>query len=85
MFVGTQQKVTLGNEHYYVDIVFYNKILKSYILIKLKTIKLIPEAVGQLNMYLNYYAPEINDENDNPTIGLILCIDKGNIDMQYTL
>ena len=85
MFVGTQQRVTFGNTHYYVDMVFYNKILKSYVLIELKTIKLMPEAVGQLNIYLNYYTAEINDENDNPPIGLILCTDKGNVDMQYAL
>ena len=85
MFVGTQQRVTFGNTHYYVDMVFFNKILRSYVLIELKTIKLLPEAVGQLNMYLNYYTAEINDENDNPPIGLILCTDKGNVDMQYAL
>ena len=85
MFVGTQQRVTFGNTHYYVDMVFYNKILRSYVLTELKTIKLMPEAVGQLNMYLNYYTAEINDENDNPPIGLILCTDKGNVDMQYAL
>lgn len=85
MFVGTQQRVTFGNTHYYVDMVFYNKILRSYVLIELKTIKLMPEAVGQLNMYLNYYTAEINDENDDPPIGLILCTDKGNVDMQYAL
>ena len=85
MFVGTQQRVTFGNTHYYVDMVFYNKILRSYVLIELKTIKLMPEAVGQLNMYLNYYVAEVNDENDNPPIGLILCTDKGNVDMQYAL
>lgn len=67
MFVGTQQRVTFGNVHYYVDMVFYNKILKSYVLIELKTIKLMPEAVGQLNMYLNYYASEVNDEGDQST------------------
>ena len=55
MFVGTQQRVTLNNNHYYVDMVFYNKILRSYVLIELKTSKLMPEVVGQLNMYLNYY------------------------------
>ena len=85
MFVGTQQRVTFGNVHYYVDMVFYNKILKSYVLIELKTIKLMPEAVGQLNMYLIYYASEVNDEGDNPPIGLILCTDKGNVDIQYAL
>ena len=85
MFVGTQQRVTFNNVHYYVDMVFYNKILKSYVLIELKSSKFIPQAVGQLNMYLNYYAAEINDEGDNPPIGIILCTDKGNVDMQYAL
>lgn len=70
MFVGTQQRVTLNNNHYYVDMVFYNKILRSYILIELKTSKLMPEAVGQLNMYLNYYQAEVNDEIDNAPIGI---------------
>ncbi len=55
MFVGTQQRVSFSNHHYYVDMVFYNKILRSYVLIELKTTRLMPEAVGQLNMYLNYY------------------------------
>lgn len=66
MFVGTQQRVTLNNTHYYVDMVFYNKILRAYVLIELKTKKLTPEAAGQLNMYLNYYAAEVNDPDDNP-------------------
>ena len=85
MFVGTQQRVTFNNHHYYVDMVFYNKILHSYVLIELKNTKLMPEAVGQLNMYLNYYANEVNDEGDNPPIGIILCTDKGNFDVQYAL
>lgn len=85
MFVGTQQRVTFANHHYYVDMVFYNKILRSYVLIELKTTRLMPEAVGQLNMYLNYYANEVNDEDDNPPIGMILCTDKGNFDVQYAL
>jgi delta 1-pyrroline-5-carboxylate dehydrogenase len=85
MFVGTQQRVTFNNHHYYVDMVFYNKILKSYVLIELKNTKLMSEAVGQLNMYLNYYANEINDEDDNRPIGIILCTDKGNFDVQYAL
>lgn len=59
MFVGTQQRVTINNTHYYVDMVFYNKILRAYVLIELKTTKLTPEAAGQINMYLNYYATEV--------------------------
>lgn len=85
MFVGTQQRVTFANHHYYVDMVFYNKILRSYVLIELKTTKLMPEAVGQLNMYLNYYTNEVNDADDNLPIGIILCTDKGNFDVQYAL
>ena len=85
MFVGTQQRITLNNTHYYVDVVFYNKILRAYVLIELKTTKLTPEAAGQLNMYLNYYAAEVNDEHDNPPIGIILCTDKDSIAAEYAL
>lgn len=85
MFVGTQQRITLNNTHYYVDMVFYNKILRAYVLIELKTIKLTPEAAGQLNMYLNYYAAEVNDEYDNPPIGIILCTDKDSVAAEYAL
>ena len=85
MFVGTQQRVTLNNTHYYVDMVFYNKILRAYVLIELKTKKLTPEAAGQLNMYLNYYAAEVNDPDDNPPIGIILCTDKDSIAAEYAL
>ena len=85
MFVGTQQRVTLSNTHYYVDMVFYNKILRAYVLIELKTKKLTPEAAGQINMYLNYYAAEVNDPDDNPPIGIILCTDKDSITAEYAL
>ena len=85
MFVGTQQRVTLNNTHYYVDMVFYNKILRAYVLIELKTTKLTPEAAGQLNMYLNYYAAEVNDQDDNPPIGIILCTDKDSVAAEYAL
>lgn len=85
MYVGSQQRVTLGNTHYYVDMVFYNKILRSYVLIELKTSKLMPEAVGQINMYLNYYKAEVNDEMDNEPIGIILCTDKYGVQAEYAL
>lgn len=85
MFVGTQQRVTINNVHYYADMVFYNKPLKSYVIIELKTTKLMPEAVGQLNMYLNYYENEVNDEGDNKPIGIILCTDKDSLTAEYAL
>lgn len=85
MFVGTQQRITVNNTHYYADMVFYNKILRAYVLIELKTTKLAPEAAGQINMYLNYYAAEINDPDDNPPIGIILCTDKDSVTAEYAL
>jgi predicted nuclease of restriction endonuclease-like (RecB) superfamily len=85
MYVGSQQRITLNNTHYYVDMVFYNKILKSYILIELKTSKLKISDAGQLNTYLNYYKTEINDEGDNPPIGIILCAEKDEITAEYIL
>ena len=69
MFVGTQQRVTLNNTHYYVDMVFYNKILRAYVLIELKTTKLTPEAAGQLNT----------------PIGIILCTEKDSVAAEYAL
>ena len=85
MFVGTQQRVTLGNTHYYVDMVFYNKILKCYVLIDLKIGTMKPEYAGQMNMYLNYYNAEVNDEYDNKPIGIILCKSKKEVAMEYAL
>jgi predicted nuclease of restriction endonuclease-like (RecB) superfamily len=85
MFVGTQQRITINNIHYYADMVFYNKPLKSYVIIELKTTKLMPEAAGQLNMYLNYYENEVNDEDDNKPIGIILCTDKDALTAEYAL
>lgn len=85
MFVGTQQRITYKNKHYYADMVFYNKILKSYVIIELKHSDFMPEAVGQINMYLNYYKAEVNDEGDNDPIGIILCTDKGNVNLEYAL
>ncbi len=85
MFVGTQQRVTLGNTHYYVDMVFYNKILKCYVLIDLKVGQMKAEYAGQMNMYLNYYNEEINDKDDNKPIGIILCKSKKDIAIDYAL
>lgn len=85
MFVGSQQRITINNTHYYVDMVFYNKILRSYILIDLKTKKLKISDGGQLNTYLNYYKTEVNDENDNPPIGIVLCAEKDEIAAEYIL
>jgi len=85
MFVGSQQRITIGNSHYHVDMVFYNKILKAYVLIDLKMGSLTPEQAGQMNAYLNYYKTEINDEGDNLPIGIILCRTSKEIVAEYAL
>jgi hypothetical protein len=76
MFVGPKQRISISGMNYYVDMVFYNKILKSYVLIDLKINKLKPDNFGQMNMYINYYKNEINEEHDQDPIGIILCADK---------
>lgn len=85
MFVGSNQRVPVGSDTDYVDMVFYNKPLRAYVLIELKADKLMSSAVGQINEYLNYYAAEVNDEYDNPPIGIILCTDKNSVRAQYAL
>jgi predicted nuclease of restriction endonuclease-like (RecB) superfamily len=85
MYVGSQQRVTIGNIHYYVDMVFYNKILKAYVLIDLKMDELKPEHAGQMNAYLNYYQTEINDVGDNPPVGIILCKTSKDVVAEYAL
>lgn len=85
MFVGSQQRITIDNVHYYVDMVFYNKILRCYVLIDLKMGKLEHNHIGQMNLYLNYYKSEINDEIDQAPIGIILCQAKNEIMVEYAL
>ena len=86
MYVGNQKRITLDNNtHYYVDLVFYNKILKSYVLIDLKMTDMKPEYVGQMNMYLNYFNKEIKEDTDNESIGIILCKGKNEITMEFAL
>lgn len=85
MYVGSQQRLTLGNKHHYIDMVFYNKILRAYVLIDLKMRKLTPSYVGQMNAYLNFYKTEVNEDIDNAPIGIILCKAKDEIVAEYAL
>ncbi len=85
MFVGSQQRITLNNTDYYVDMVFYNKFLKSYVLIDLKMNNLKAENLGQMNLYLNYYEQVVNSEDDGKPIGIILCAEKDNVMLEYAL
>ena len=84
-FVGRQYRLTLSEDSFYADLVFYNIPLKSYVVIELKTKKLKHQDLGQLQMYVNYFDQEVKDENDNKTIGISLCNDKNEKVVKYTL
>ena len=84
-FVARQERLTLDGDHFYIDLVFYHAILKCYVIIDLKTGKLTHQDLGQLQLYVNYYDRERRTEGDNPTLGLILCTDKNDAVVRYTL
>lgn len=84
-FVNRQERITLDGDHFYIDLVFYHTILKCYILIDLKVGKLTHSDLGQLQLYVNYYDQERCTTDDNPTLGLILCSDKNDAVVKYTL
>lgn len=84
-FVSRQERITLGGDHFYIDLVFYHAVLKCYVLIDLKVGKLTHEDIGQLQLYVNYYDQERSTAGDNPTLGLILCTDKNDAVVKYTL
>ena len=84
-FVGRQYRLTLDNDHYYVDLVFYHRILKCFVLIDLKTKHVKHQDIGQMNMYLNYFKAEENTEGDNPPIGIVLGADKNDILVEYAI
>jgi predicted nuclease of restriction endonuclease-like (RecB) superfamily len=84
-FVGRQYRITLDNDHYYVDLVFYHRILKCFVLIDLKTKHVKHQDIGQMNMYLNYFRSEENTEGDNPPIGIVLGADKNDILVEYAI
>ena len=75
-FVERQKRISMNNEHFYIDLVFYNIYLKCYVLIDLKARKLKHEDIGQMNFYLNYFKKEINREEDGEPVGIILCAEK---------
>lgn len=84
-FVKRQFRMTLDNEHYYVDLVFYHRILRCFVLIDLKIGKVKHADIGQMNMYLNYFKAEESSKDDNEPIGLILSAEKNDIVVKYAL
>lgn len=84
-FIGRQYRITLGNRHHYVDLVFYHRILKCFVLIDLKNEEAGYQDVGQMNMYLGYFENEENTEGDNPPIGIVLAREKDELLVKYAL
>lgn len=84
-FVSRQERITLEGDHFYIDLVFYHTVLKCYVLVDLKVGKLTHGDLGQLQLYVNYFDRERCTAGDNPTLGLILCTDKNDAVVKYTL
>ncbi|RRQ47141.1 YhcG family protein [Chryseobacterium sp. SC28] len=84
-FVARQNRITFDEKHFKIDLVFYNRILKCFVLIDLKIGELKHQDIGQMQMYVNYYDREVRLEDENKTIGIILCQDKSEALVKYTL
>ena len=84
-FVGRQYRLTINNTNYYADLVFYHIILKCYVVIDLKIGKVKQEDIGQMNLYLGYFAIDKNNQGDNPPIGIILAKEKDEVMVQYAM
>ena len=83
--VARQKRLTLDGKSYHVDLVFYNYVLRCFVLCDLKTEELTHADLGQMQMYVNYYERELMNPGDNPPIGIVLCTDKGADLVRYTL
>lgn len=84
-FVARQKRILLEDDEFFADLVFYNRLLRCFVVIELKTRKITHEDIGQLQMYVNYYDREEKQPDENPTIGILLCADKNNTLVKYTL
>lgn len=84
-FVARQKHIAFDDRHFYIDLVFYNYILKCFVLIDLKLGDLTHQDLGQMQMYVNYYTRELMNEGDTPPIGIVLCANKSDAVVKYTL
>ena len=84
-FISRQQHISFDNEHFYIDLVFYNYLLRCFVLIDLKLGKLTHQDLGQMQMYVHYYERTQMNEGDNPPIGIVLCADKSESLVEFTL
>jgi predicted nuclease of restriction endonuclease-like (RecB) superfamily len=84
-FVARQKRITLDGDHFYIDLVFYHIVLKCHIIIDVKVEKLTHADIVQIQLYVNYYDETQRTAGDNPTLGLILCVEKNDLVVRYTL
>src|SRR3989344_2415159 len=84
-FVARQKRITLDNDHFYIDLLFYNIYLRCYVIIDLKVVKFQHQDAGQMNFYLNYVKKMLNKKGENPPVGIILCTEKDNVQVQFAL
>ncbi|WP_241775725.1 YhcG family protein [Flavobacterium sp. Root420] len=84
-FVARQKRIHIDGDEFFVDLVFYNRLLQCFVLIEIKTHKLTHQDIGQLQMYVNYYDRIEKNENENPTIGILLCANKNDGVVKFTL
>lgn len=84
-FEARQKRFSLGRQDFFIDLVFYNYILKCFVLIDIKTGELTHQDIGQMQMYVNYYTRELMNEGDHKPIGIILCAEKNDAVVKYTL
>lgn len=84
-FVSRQQRITLDGDHFYIDLVFYNRLTRCYVLIDLKVGKLTHQDIGQMQMYVNYYKRTQMIEGENEPIGILLCAEKNKAVVKFTL
>ena len=84
-FMARQQRITLGGQHFWIDLVFYNRLTRSFVLIDLKTGPLTHQDLGQMQMYVHYYQREVATPDENSPIGIVLCTDKNEAVVRYTL
>ena len=84
-FVARQKRILLEDDEFFADLVFYNRLLRCFVVIELKTHKITHEDIGQLQMYVNYYDRNEKAPDENPTIGILICADKNDTLVKYTL
>lgn len=84
-FIGNQYKLTLGKKEYFTDLLFYHRILKCLVAIGLKVVDFEPEFIGKLNYYLELVDEQLEQPDDNPSIGILLCPSKDQLEVEYAL